>query len=75
MNKRNKLSHRNDYTKSLFAIAFISVSLLFLGLTYSSKAPPERVKTFFPLFGHFYPEKSTNMSSSMPNSRYGSGIR
>ncbi len=65
-NKRNRLNH-------LF-IVFMLILLLLLGLTYSPKAPVKRTGMFIPLFGHFYPEASTNVFS-MPNSRYGSGIR
>jgi len=68
MNKKNE-------PKSLFLIVLTAASLLFLGLTYSSEPPPERAEIPFPLFGHFYPEISTNISFSMPNLRYGSGIR
>lgn len=65
-NKRNRLNH-------LF-IVFMLILLFILGLACSPKAPVERTDIFIPLFGHFYPEASTNVFS-MPNSRYGSGIR
>jgi hypothetical protein len=67
MNKRNG-------SKSLILIALASTSLLLLGLTYSSEPPSERVEVRLPLFGHFYPNAGTN-GFSIPNSRYGSGIR
>jgi len=66
-NKKNKLNN-------LFAVALVLAFSLFLGLTYYSKAAPKIAKTPYPLFGHFYPNTSTNILS-ISNSRYGSGVR
>ena len=58
--------------------AFLSL-LILLGLTFSSEVAPKRIKKLYPLFGHFYPDKSSMIVSTnnlwVPNSRYGSGIR
>lgn len=74
LKRRKRTNYQNDYAKSLFAIIFMSTLLLFLGLTYSSKAPSIKTQTLFPLFGNFYPQESTNFVS-IPNLRKGSGIR
>ena len=66
-NKKNKLNE-------LFVIFMLIILLLLLGLVYFPKAPVKRTGILVPLFGHFYPEASTNVFS-MPNLRCGSGIR
>jgi len=59
---------------TLFIIVFASTLLLFVGLAIFPVEDSKRVKALYPLFGHFYPNASTN-TFSIPNSRYGSGIR
>ena len=66
-NKKNKLNE-------LFVVFMLAILFFLIGLAYSPKTPVKRTGMFVPLFGHFYPESSTNVFS-MPNSRYGSGIR
>ena len=68
------MTNKNNKLNNLFAVALVLAFSLFLGLTYSHKAAPKRAKTSYPLFGHFYPNASTNILS-ISNSRYGSGIR
>tara|TARA_R110002020_G_scaffold244317_3_gene457993 strand:+ start:1220 stop:1531 length:312 start_codon:yes stop_codon:yes gene_type:complete len=65
--------------RSLFAITAASTFVLLLGLTRFPEFAPKRIKELFPLFGHFYPDKSSLIVSTnnlwVPKSRYGSGIR
>jgi len=59
---------------TLFTIVFTSTLLFFVGLVNFPAEGSKRAKILHPLFGHFYPNASTN-TLSIPNSRYGSGIR
>jgi hypothetical protein len=78
-NKKEKLTiqeRRENHNKlnTLFTIVLASTLLFFIGLASLPAEDSKRAKILHPLFGHFYPNASTN-TLSIPNSRYGSGIR